>query len=142
MAIPGKSPAAGQGITMDRSIQRAAPPGVCPFTVDRPVMRQRWERLTFLHWPAEPAAVQRLLPGGLRVDTFGGAAWVGLVPFFMRVSTPGGTALPWAGNFCETNVRTYVTAAAGRGRAARPAGRGSGSAPPSRAASWATGTTS
>jgi uncharacterized protein YqjF (DUF2071 family) len=26
-------------------------PGVCPFTIDRPVMRQRWERLSFLHWP-------------------------------------------------------------------------------------------
>ena len=99
---------------MDGSRQLAGAPGVCPFTVDRPVMRQRWERLTFLHWPFEPAAVQRLIPGGLRVETAGGAAWVGLVPFFMRVATPGGTGLPWAGNFCETNVRTYVRDSAGR----------------------------
>jgi Uncharacterized conserved protein (COG2071) len=49
----------------------------CPFTVDRPVMRGRWERLTFLRWPYEPTAVQHLLPGGLTVDTFGGAAWAG-----------------------------------------------------------------
>ena len=42
--------------------------GTCPFTVDRPVMRQRWERLTFLHWQFDPAAVQRLLPGRLEVD--------------------------------------------------------------------------
>jgi len=77
-------------------------------------MRQRWERLTFLHWPFEPAAVQRLLPGGLRAETFGGAAWVGLVPFFMRVSSGNGLRLPWAGDFCETNVRTYVLD--GRGR--------------------------
>jgi hypothetical protein len=77
-------------------------------------MRQRWERLTFLHWPYDPAAVQRLIPGSLRVQTFGGAAWVGLVPFFMRVATPGGRRLPWASNFCETNVRTYVTDAEGR----------------------------
>ena len=87
---------------------------MCPFTVDRPVMRQRWERLTFLHWPYDPAAVQRLIPGSLRVQTFGGAAWVGLVPFFMRVATPGGRRLPWASNFCETNVRTYVTDSEGR----------------------------
>src|SRR6185503_21169990 len=59
----------------------AVPAGTCPFTVDAPVMRQRWERLTFLHWSYEPAVVQRLLPPWLRTDTFGGMAWVGLVPF-------------------------------------------------------------
>jgi uncharacterized protein len=82
--------------------------GSCPYTVDRPVMRQRWERLTFLHWPFEPGVVQRLLPSGLRVDVFAGSAWVGLVPFCMRVFTPGGRGLPWVSYFCETNVRTYV----------------------------------
>ena len=82
--------------------------GDCPFTVDRPIMRQRWERLTFLHWGFDPDAVQRLLPPGLTVQTWDGAAWVGLVPFFMRVATPDGRRVPWASNFCETNVRTYV----------------------------------
>jgi hypothetical protein len=71
-------------------------------------MRQRWERVTFLHWPFDPAVVQRLLPRGLDAETFGGAAWVGLVPFFMRVSAGSGLRLPWVGDFCETNVRTYV----------------------------------
>ncbi len=89
--------------------------GSCPVTVDRPVMRQRWERLTFLHWQVKPADVQRLLPDGLQADTFGGTAWVGLVPFFMRVYTVGGRRAPWASDFCETNVRTYVRD--GRGRA-------------------------
>jgi uncharacterized protein len=88
--------------------------GACPFTVDQPAMRQRWERLTFLHWPYEPAVVQRLLPAGLRVDEFDGAAWVGLVPFFMRVATAGGTEVPWASDFCETNVRTYAVDRDGR----------------------------
>jgi uncharacterized protein len=87
---------------------------VCPFTVHRPVMRQRWERLTFLHWAYEPAAVQRLLPDGLQADLFGGTAWIGLVPFFMRVRTGGGHGVPWVSNFCETNVRTYVRGPAGR----------------------------
>jgi uncharacterized protein len=82
--------------------------GQCPFTIDRPVMRQRWERLTFLHWAFEPAVVQRLLPEGLQVDTFDGAAWVGLVPFFMHVATGGDHGAPWVSDFCETNVRTYV----------------------------------
>jgi uncharacterized protein len=76
-------------------------------------MRQRWERLTFLHWAFEPADVQRLLPDGLQADLFDGAAWVGLVPFFMHVATPGGRQLPWASRFCETNVRTYVRDRAG-----------------------------
>jgi uncharacterized protein len=77
-------------------------------------MRQRWERLTFLHWPFDPVAVQRLLPGGLQVEQFDGMAWVGLVPFFMRVATGGGRRAPWVSNFCETNVRTYVRDSRGR----------------------------
>lgn len=77
-------------------------------------MRQRWERLTFLHWSFDPAAVQRLLPAGLEADLHDGAAWVGLVPFFMRVATAGGREAPWASRFCETNVRTYVRDGQGR----------------------------
>ena len=57
-------------------------------------MRQRWERLTFLRWPYEPALVQRLLPSGLTVHTFGGAAWVGLVPISCGCTRPAGTAHP------------------------------------------------
>jgi uncharacterized protein YqjF (DUF2071 family) len=77
-------------------------------------MRQRWERLTFMHWSYDPAVVQRLLPSHLRADTFDGAAWVGLVPFAMRVATAGGRRAPWVSNFCETNVRTYVRDSHGR----------------------------
>ena len=97
---------------MTTQSQEAA--GTCPFTVDRPIMRQRWERLTFLHWRFEAAEVQRLLPGGLETETCDGAAWVGLVPFYMRVATPGGQRVPWVSNFCETNVRTYVRDRQGR----------------------------
>lgn len=89
-------------------------PGACPFTIDRPVMRQRWERLTFLHWPFEPEAVRRLLPDGLVPDLFDGVAWVGLVPFYMTVGTGRGRQLPWVSRFCETNVRTYVRDERGR----------------------------
>jgi uncharacterized protein YqjF (DUF2071 family) len=92
----------------------AVPAVHCPFTIERPVMRQRWSRLTFLHWPYEIAAVQRLLPPGLHVDPWEGQAWVGLVPFVMHVATPGGREMPWASRFCETNVRTYVRDDAGR----------------------------
>lgn len=91
-----------------------AAPGRCPFRVDRPIMTQRWAGLTFLHWPFEPAEVQGLLPPGLTAETLDGRAWVGLVPFFMRVGTAGGRQAPWVSDFCETNVRTYVLDEAGR----------------------------
>ena len=87
---------------------------VCPFTIDRPIMLQRWERLTFVHWSFDPQRVQRLLPDWLQVETLDGAAWVGLVPFFMRVATPGGRRVGWVSHFCETNVRTYVRDREGR----------------------------
>jgi len=94
----------------------AGSPGAdsCPFTIEKPVMRQRWERLTFLHWPFDPDDVQRLLPAGLEADLLDGAAWVGLVPFFMHVATSGGHQAPWVSRFCETNVRTYVRDSSGR----------------------------
>lgn len=77
-------------------------------------MRQRWERLTFLHWAFDPADVARLLPDGLEVEPYDGAAWVGLVPFFMVVATGGGRTAPWVSRFCETNIRTYVRDRSGR----------------------------
>ena len=47
----------------------------------RAVLQQRWSELAYFHWPYEPGTVQRLLPAGVRVDTFDGTAWVGLIPF-------------------------------------------------------------
>jgi len=64
-------------------------------------MSQTWRRLTFLHWPYQPSVVQALLPSGLEVDTFGDAAWIGLVPFEIH-------SLRGVPHFPETNVRTYV----------------------------------
>jgi uncharacterized protein YqjF (DUF2071 family) len=86
----------------------------CPFQIERPVMRQRWERLTFLHWPFDPAVVSGLLPDGLEAEPYDGVAWVGLVPFFMVVATGQGRTAPWVSRFCETNVRTYVRDQEGR----------------------------
>ncbi|WAC21268.1 DUF2071 domain-containing protein [Luteolibacter sp. SL250] len=75
----------------------------------RPVMFQRWSELLFLHWKIEPAEIQRRLPEGLHVDTFGGEAWIGVVPFFMeRIRPVGLPAVPWLSWFLELNVRTYV----------------------------------
>lgn len=72
-----------------------------------------WNLLTFIHWRYDREVVQALLPEGLTVETFDGSAWVGLVPFQMRVNLPHTGAVPWISNFEETNVRTYATAADG-----------------------------
>jgi uncharacterized protein len=85
----------------------------CDVPVSSLSMRQWWQQLTFVHWNYDPAVVQRLLPPSLRVETFDGRAWVGLVPFFMRVAPLRLPAAPPLFRFPETNVRTYVTAADG-----------------------------
>lgn len=82
-----------------------------PEPVRVPLMRHRWEVITFLHWRYDVDTVQQLLPKGLVVEPWDGGAWVGLVPFRMVVQPPIG---PGAVTFPETNVRTYVTGPDGR----------------------------
>lgn len=90
--------------------------GSPPFAIEKPIMRQQWRDLAYLHWEYEPAEVQALLPAGLEVDTFDGAAWVGLVPFQMVGIAPWmGPPIPYLGTFPETNVRTYVRGPDGPG---------------------------
>lgn len=76
---------------------------------ERPVMRELWRHLGFLHWPVAPEALDRLLPPGLDVDTFRDVAYVGIVPFTIPLTRaafwPG---LPLAPAFHEINLRTYV----------------------------------
>lgn len=72
-------------------------------------MRQSWRDLSFLHFSCPVEAIQPLLPSGLRVDSYDGRAWVGLVPFRMHgIRLPWAPAVPWLSAFPETNVRTYV----------------------------------
>jgi uncharacterized protein YqjF (DUF2071 family) len=88
--------------------------GACPTPVSRAAMVHWWDELTFLHWPYPADEVQRLLPAGLEVETSDGMAWVGLVPFFLRVGLPGVRPVRWLSQFAETNVRTYVRGSDGR----------------------------
>lgn len=85
------------------------------------VMHQRWRRLLFLHWRVDPAAVQALLPEGLRVHTHDGhaapgeSAWIGVVPFLMRGVRPRFLPpVPGLSDFEELNLRTYVLGPDGR----------------------------
>jgi uncharacterized protein len=85
---------------------------------DRPwAMRMVWHDLLFAHWPVPVGALRPLVPGGLRIDTFGGEAWLGVVPFRMsgvraRLLPP----LPGLRAFPELNVRTYVYPRGERGK--------------------------
>lgn len=83
-------------------------PEVSPHEIRRTPMRMEWEALTMLHWRYPAEEVQALLPDGLRIETFDGSAWVGLVPFQMRVDVPFFPELASVLHFPETNVRTYV----------------------------------
>ncbi len=77
--------------------------------VGQHVMYQQWRDLLFLHWEYPAAAIQARLPEGLFVDTFGGKAYLGIVPFFMRNIRPRFLpAVPGISNFMEMNLRTYV----------------------------------
>lgn len=84
------------------------PPWCPPERISRAAMLHRWENLSFLHWPYPAQAIQALLPPGLEVDTFDGAAWVGLIPFRLTVTLPRVPPLPWLSSCPEINVRTYV----------------------------------
>lgn len=67
-----------------------------------------WTELAFLHWPVGPEPLRRLLPAGLELDTFDGSAWLGVVPFFMRMRFRWLPPLPGGHRFPEINLRTYV----------------------------------
>ena len=74
-----------------------------------PIMYQTWSDLLFLHWEWDAAEIQRALPPGLFVDTFGGKAYIAVTPFFMKnVRASFLPEIPGTANFMELNVRTYV----------------------------------
>jgi uncharacterized protein YqjF (DUF2071 family) len=75
------------------------------------VMTQAWHDLLFAHWRIEDVFLRELIPRTLQIDTFGGQAWIGVVPFRMSdVRLRFTPAIPGVSAFPELNVRTYVTA--------------------------------
>jgi uncharacterized protein YqjF (DUF2071 family) len=79
------------------------------------VMRQSWLDVSFLHWPYDPAVVRPLVPRALELDLHDGAAWIGLVPFYITgLTLPFAPPVPYLSNFPETNVRTYAVDRHGR----------------------------
>jgi len=69
------------------------------------VMMQGWYDLLFVHWPVPADALRPLIPEALAVDTFERTAWLGIIPFDLRMRPRG---LPTLSHFPELNCRTYV----------------------------------
>lgn len=90
------------GEKVDRLAIRERPKGF-------PIMHQNWGKLLFMHWRIDEEILRPLIPERLKIDTFDGSAWIGVIPFTMwnvRLSfTP---PVPWLSAFHEINVRTYV----------------------------------
>lgn len=73
------------------------------------IMRQTWHDLLFMHWRVPAESLRPLIPPPLEPDLFDGAAWVGVVPFWMSgIRIRALPPIPTAHRFAELNVRTYV----------------------------------
>jgi uncharacterized protein YqjF (DUF2071 family) len=73
------------------------------------IMHQNWGKLLFMHWALPVEALRPLVPEPLTIDTHGGEAWIGVVPFTMWDVRPSFTpAIPGLSEMHEMNVRTYV----------------------------------
>ncbi len=73
-------------------------------------MRQHWGKLLFMHWPIDVTLLRPLIPRQLQIDTFDGAAWIGVIPFTMwGIRASFLPPIPGTSAFHELNVRTYVT---------------------------------
>jgi uncharacterized protein len=73
-------------------------------------MAQSWLHLLFAHWRVDADALRKVIPAGVEIDTYGGEAWIGVLPFTMIDVHPRGLPnIPGTSTFPELNVRTYVT---------------------------------
>jgi uncharacterized protein YqjF (DUF2071 family) len=75
------------------------------------VMKQIWLDLLFAHWPVPYEQLRPLVPQEMKLDTYDGYAWIGVVPFRMEgIQLRAMPEIPFTNKFAELNVRTYVTA--------------------------------
>jgi uncharacterized protein len=80
-----------------------------PLPEDPWLNAQSWIDVAFLHWRIEEPLLRRHLPRSLELDTYGGAAWLGITPFLLDgFRLRGLPPVPRVSTFPELNVRTYV----------------------------------
>lgn len=75
------------------------------------LLSQSWNDLFMLHYAVEPATLRRLVPDGLTLELYDGAAWLTVMAFAASHVRPSGVPpLPRLSFFPQINLRTYVTA--------------------------------
>jgi uncharacterized protein YqjF (DUF2071 family) len=73
-------------------------------------MSQSMQDALFLNYAVDPAALRALVPERFSIDTYGGAAWLTVTPFYVSHLRGNGTPpLPIVSNFGAVIVRTCVT---------------------------------
>jgi uncharacterized protein YqjF (DUF2071 family) len=97
------------------TVQQEPVTDTAPRSVRRPLLRQSWRNVAFLHWTVDTGLAARLLPPGVTPDLFGGRTFVGIVGLRMQRTAPLGTVrVPWLGTFGQVNVRLYSVDREGR----------------------------
>lgn len=96
------------GIAGDARLAKVGTAGTLARIDRRPVMRQSWRDLLFLHQPVPAELLRRLVPKPLVLESFQGETWATLIPFEVERSRPAGVPAPLGMSFLETNLRTYV----------------------------------
>jgi uncharacterized protein YqjF (DUF2071 family) len=72
-------------------------------------MYESWGKLLFLHCSLPAESLRPLIPEPLAIDTFDGAAWIGITPFTMWGVRPAFLPpIPFLSKSHELNVRTCV----------------------------------
>ncbi len=74
------------------------------------VMTQTWHDMLFAHYRVPAAALRQLVPEALALDLYDGGAWISVTSFRVgSLRPPGIPPLPRLSQFCELDVRTYVS---------------------------------
>lgn len=72
------------------------------------VASMTWRDGLFVHWPVDPHALRPHVPDALTLETWGGDAWVSVLPFVLTNAGIRGTPPALRTAVAELNVRTYV----------------------------------
>ena len=67
-----------------------------------------WRQLAMLNYEIEPAVLERFVPAGTELDSFGGKTFVSMVGFRFLNTRVWGIPFPFHRNFEEVNLRFYV----------------------------------
>ena len=68
-----------------------------------------WRHVLFANWAVDPDAVRPHVPDATTLDTYGGEAWLSVVPFTNVDVRPTWFPSGWGFRLPELNLRTYVT---------------------------------